>query len=174
MSPKRSRYRSASSCSGPCFSRPIETTTRRMNTVSGVQFLLACSFFWRALSGTRAFKRAKADYMPLSRFAPAESSDRCRRRVLRPQPFEIVEFAHLGSEHVHDHIAGIDQHPVAIGQALDMHGLYPVFLPGVRHLLRDRADMPVGLAGGDDHVVGKCIFAPKVHGARFFRLHIVE
>src|ERR1700722_3169872 len=41
-----------------------------------------------------------------------------RRRSLRPQSFQIVELTYLGSEYVHDHVAGIDQHPVAIGQAL--------------------------------------------------------
>ena len=112
--------------------------------------------------------------MRLNRFASAESSDRCRRRVLRPQSFEIVEFAHLGSEHVHDHIAGIDQHPVAIGQALDMDVLDAVFLQGFRDVFRDRADVPVGPASSDDHVVGKGGFAAKVDGDRFFRLHIVE
>ena len=112
--------------------------------------------------------------MRLSRFASAGRSDRCRRRVLRPQSFEIVEFAHLGSEHVHDHIAGIDQHPVAIGQALDMDVLDAVFLQGFRDVFRDRADVPVGTAGGDDHVVGKGGLAAKVDGDRFFRLHIVE
>jgi hypothetical protein len=41
--------------------------------------------------------------------------DRLRgRRALEPQSLEIVELAHLGSEHVQDDIAGIDQHPVAI------------------------------------------------------------
>ena len=51
-----------------------------------------------------------------------------RRRFLRPQSLEIVEFAHLGSEHVHDHVAGIDQHPVAIGQALDVDAFDAGFL----------------------------------------------
>ena len=96
------------------------------------------------------------------------------RRVLRPQPFEIVEFAYLGPEYVHDHIAGIDQHPVAIGQALDMDAFDAGFLQGFGHVFRDRADMPVGPACGDDHVVGKGGFAAKVDGDRFFRLHIVE
>jgi hypothetical protein len=120
------------------------------------------------------FSRALEDYMRLSRFASAEVSDRCRRRVLRPQPFKIVEFTHLGSEHVHDHIAGIDQHPVAIGQALDMDVVDAGFLQGFRDVFRDRTDMPVNPAGRDDHVVGKGRFAAKVDGDRFFRLHIVE
>src|SRR5579863_6296034 len=42
------------------------------------------------------------------------------RRTLRPQSFKIVEFADLGPEDVEDHVPGIDQHPIAIGQALDV------------------------------------------------------
>ena len=48
------------------------------------------------------------------------------------------------------------------------------FLQAFRDVFRDRADVPVGPARGDDHVVGKCGFAAKVDGDRFFRLHIVE
>jgi hypothetical protein len=103
------------------------------------------------------------------------TSDRLRRRrALRPQSLEIVEFAHLGSKYMHDHVAGIDQHPVAIGQALDMDRLDSGFLETFGDIFRDRADMPVGPARGDDHIVGKCGFASKIDGDRFFRLHIVE
>src|SRR6516225_7409348 len=42
------------------------------------------------------------------------------RGPLSPQPLEIVELANLRSEHVDDHVAGINHHPVAIGQAFDM------------------------------------------------------
>ena len=100
-------------------------------------------------------------------------SDR-RHRILRPQSFQIVEFAYLGSEYVHDHVAGIDQHPIAVGQALDVDALDSGFLEAFGDIFRDRADVPVGPARSDDHVVGKCGFATKVDGDRFFRLHIVE
>jgi len=93
---------------------------------------------------------------------------------MRPQSFQIVEFANLGPEHVHDHIAGIDQHPVAVGQTLDVDRLDAGFLETFGNVFRDRADMPVNPARGDDHVVGKCRFTAKVDGDRFFRLHIVE
>ena len=97
-----------------------------------------------------------------------------RHRALRPQSFQIVELAHFGSEYMHDHIAGIDQHPVAIGHALDVDAFNSGFLESLGDVFRDRADVPVDPAGGDDHVVGKCGFATKVDGDRFFRLHIVE
>ena len=101
--------------------------------------------------------------------------DRLRRSgALSPQSLEIVEFANLGSEDVHDHIAGIDQHPIAVGQALNVDVLDSGFLETFGDVFRDRADVPVDPAGGDDHVIGKCRFAAKVYGDRFFRLHIVE
>src|SRR5262249_62199159 len=39
----------------------------------------------------------------------------------RPHLLEIVEFAHFRAEDVNDHVAGVDQHPVAMRQAFDTH-----------------------------------------------------
>ncbi len=36
-----------------------------------------------------------------------------------PHPLEVVEAAHFGAEQVHDHVAGIDQHPVGRPEAFD-------------------------------------------------------
>src|SRR5258707_3073642 len=116
MSSKRSRSRSASSRSGPCFNRPMAITTTRINA---------------------------RYHAPRPIRIGSETLDRRGGRVLRPQSLEIVEFAHLGSEYVHDHIAGIDQHPVAIGQALDVDAFDAGFLQGFRDVFRDRADVPV-------------------------------
>ena len=85
----------------------------------------------------------------LSRFASAGSLDRLhRRRALSPHPLKIVELAHFGSEHVNDHVAGIDQHPVAVGQALDVNAFDTGFLETFGDIFRDRADVPVGPARG--------------------------
>jgi len=78
--------------------------------------------------------------MRSSRFTSAGPSDHFRRRrALRPQSFQIVEFAYLGSEDVHDHVAGIDQHPIAIGQALDVDAFDSGFLETFGDIFRDRA-----------------------------------
>src|ERR1700737_3781681 len=111
MSSNRVRYRSARSRSGPSFNRPTTITTMRMYDVT---------------PRIPRFAPAVAPKAPALRRAPRarKTSDRLhRRRTLRPQSLEIVEVTHLGSEDVHDHVAGIDQHPVAIGQALDMDAL---------------------------------------------------
>src|SRR5438874_12681384 len=125
----------------------------------------------RMISSGSRFKtarnmRAHDASMRVSRFEIGSMSlDRLRRPwALRVQSLAIVELTDLGSEHVHDHVAGIDQHPVAIGQALDMDVLDTGFLEALRDVLRDRANVPVGPARGDDHVVGVCRFAAKVDG----------
>src|SRR5258708_15382418 len=105
----RFRWRSASSRSGLCFSRPTAMTTRRIS-------------IFRAHPTSHARRTLT---MRASRFEIGlRYSDRLRRRrALRPQSLEIVELTDLGSEHVNDHVAGIDQHPIAVGQALAMEAL---------------------------------------------------
>jgi len=44
---------------------------------------------------------------------------------------------------VNDHVTGIDQHPIAIGQALDVDGFDPGFLQSLGDVFRNRADVPV-------------------------------
>src|SRR5437588_8431813 len=112
-------------------------------------------------------RRISANYMRCSRFASALDSDRLRRRgVLRPQSFQIVEFADLGSEYVHDHVAGIDQHPIAVRQALDVD-FDSGFLETFGDVFRDRADVPVGPARGEYEVVGKFGFSEEYVGILF-------
>mgnify|MGYP006149287419 CR=1 FL=1 len=63
----------------------------------------------------------------------------------------------------------------AIGASLGILAAFAVLVTLVAaRLFRDRTDVPVGPSRGDDHVVGKCRFAAKVDGDRFFRLHVVE
>ena len=61
-----------------------------------------------------------------------------------------------------------------MGQALDVDAFHSSLFETLRDVLRDRADVPVGPARGDDHVIGEGGFATKIDGDRFFRLHIVE
>src|SRR5260370_5832278 len=117
ISSHRFRKRSASSRSGPCFSRPTAMTTRRIS-------------IFRAHPTSHARRTLT---MRASRFEiRLLYSDRLRRRrTLRPQSLEILELTDLGSEHVNDHVAGIDHHPISVGQALDMDALDSGFLQGL-------------------------------------------
>ena len=65
-------------------------------------------------------------------------------RVVGPQLFEIVEAPHFRPEHMHHNVAGIDQHPVALRQALDPEVAVSHLLQLVDQLVRDGADMAAG------------------------------
>ena len=62
----------------------------------------------------------RGDDEPHGRPAAVSSSSGCAGRT-RPHLFEIVEGAHLRPEHVNDDVAGVDQHPVAVRHAFDVH-----------------------------------------------------
>ena len=91
-----------------------------------------------------------------------------------PHLLEAVEAANLRAEDMDDDVARIDQDPVAVRQAFDVNALHAGFAEFLHHILRDRADMPVGPAGRDDHVVCDGGFAAKVDGECVLRLHVVE
>ena len=91
-----------------------------------------------------------------------------------PHLLEIVEGADFRPEDVDDHIAGIDQHPVAGAQALDADVAAAGFLQVVEQPVGDRRDVAVRTAGGDDHVVGEGRFAGDVDRDEVLGLGVVE
>ena len=50
------------------------------------------------------------------------------RRVDGPDLLDVVEGAHFRPEQVNDHVARVDQHPVAVRQALDLDAAQTLFL----------------------------------------------
>ena len=96
------------------------------------------------------------------------------RRVLRPQLLEIVEASDFGAEDMHHHIAGIDQHPVALGHAFDVQIAVARLLQLVDELVGNGADMAVGAARGHHHVVGNRRLTIEVDGDDLLGLGIVE
>src|SRR5262249_30176257 len=84
------------------------------------------------------------------------------RPLSRPHLLEVIERAHLGSEDVHDNVAGIEQHPIALWPALDAHpavsGLFELALD----LLGDGSDVPIGATRSDHHVVADGRFPPNI------------
>jgi hypothetical protein len=89
-----------------------------------------------------------------------------------PHLFEIVVGADLGPEQMHDHIAGVDQHPIRICLPFDRDpdtagkGLFETFGQG-QHL-------PGRAAARDDHVVGDCRLAGQVDRNDVFGLTVFE
>lgn len=72
-----------------------------------------------------------------------------------PHLLEIVEGADLGSEDVDDHVARIDQHPVAGAEAFDAKVPPTSFLQILDDMICDRRDVTLGAASGHNHVVGE-------------------
>jgi hypothetical protein len=95
-------------------------------------------------------------------------------RAVRPKLLDIVETAHFRAENVDDDVAGIDQNPIGMRQALDANialaGLFQLH----RQLVGDGADMAVGAAGRDDHAVSEGGFAMEVDGDDVFRLGVFK
>jgi len=75
---------------------------------------------------------------------------------------------------MNDDVAGIDQDPIAMRQALDTNARHAALFQLGAELLGNRADMAVRAAGRDDHVIGHRAFAGEVDGNRLFRLGVVK
>src|SRR5204863_8307023 len=64
-------------------------------------------------------------------------------RRARPHLLELIEGAHFRPEHMHDHVSGIDKHPVAMGHAFDPRAADAGAGKVVQHAIRHGSDMPV-------------------------------
>src|SRR3546814_14373509 len=73
----------------------------------------------------------------------------------RPHAFEVVEAAHFGPEQVDDHVAGVDQHPIGVGQSFDTDAVARFLLDPPRQLVGDRRDMARRPAARDPHKIGR-------------------
>jgi hypothetical protein len=92
----------------------------------------------------------------------------------RPHLFEIVELAGFGTKDVNHDIPGIDQNPIAMGQAFDVAGAIACILQARRQMLRDCADLALRAARADHHIVGDRGFAAKIDGDDILSLVLVE
>ncbi len=75
---------------------------------------------------------------------------------------------------MHDHVARIDQHPIAMRQALDARNGHPRVLERFHDAVRHRANMNVGTAGCDDHHVSDGGFAVEIDRDDVLGLSVVE
>src|SRR5918998_5719703 len=128
MASIRCLYRSTSSRSGPLLRRPTASKLSRTGSALAVQSL-------RFLFGQQN---------------PAGPDQALAGPVVRtvgaPHLLEVVEAANLGTEHVDQHVAGIDQHPVAGGQPFHARIAEPLILEVLDHAVGDGAHMAVGAA----------------------------
>src|SRR5258708_19591463 len=75
-----------------------------------------------------------------------------RRRYI-PQLLESIELAHARQHDMHDHLAQIDEHPVAVLLSLDAVRAESRLLGPFDHALRDGAHVPIGGTTRDHHEV---------------------
>ncbi len=92
----------------------------------------------------------------------------------RPHAFEIVVAPHFGAEQMHDHVAGIDQNPIALRQAFDTHAREPPLLQTAREILGERRDMATGAPCPDDDRIAQRRAAGEVDRDDVFSLVVVE
>src|SRR4051812_44734266 len=57
----------------------------------------------------------------MNRMCPLPACSCIHARIIAecPHSFQIVKISHFGTEYVHDHVVGVDQHPVCRGQPLN-------------------------------------------------------
>ena len=96
----------------------------------------------------------------------------CRRTG--PDALQVVEFTHFRAEEMYDQIAGVDQHPIGIGQALNTGTLAAEFLDLALNMVGQGGDMPSRSARGDDHLIGNGGFAGEIQDKHVFGLVVFE
>lgn len=91
-----------------------------------------------------------------------------------PHAFEIVIGAYLGAEHVHDHIACIDQGPIALHRAGEWTSPITCLFQLAGQPFGDRSHMPRGTPACNHQCIGDRGTALKIDGDDIFRLVGVE
>src|SRR5262249_42189701 len=109
-----------------------------------------------------------------SRALSSSNRDALVGSVIGPELFEIVEAPDFRPEDVDDDVAGIDQHPIGVGQAFDLQIPAPVMLEPFDQLVGNGADMTVGAAGSDDHFIGDDGLPIEIDGYDVLGLGILE
>lgn len=80
-----------------------------------------------------------------------------------PQLFKLIKFPHFWAKHVDNHIARINQNPVALVPALDSAQKLEFLLDPSRQFVGKRRHLPGRAAGTDDHMVGNFRFAAQIN-----------
>ena len=86
----------------------------------------------------------------------------------------MVEGADLGPEQMHDDVAGVDEHPVALRHAFDPQIAETLRLKPLDELIGNGRDVAVRAAGGDDHLVRESALAVKIDCGDVFGLGVIE
>src|SRR6185503_97378 len=95
-------------------------------------------------------------------------------RLAAPDFLEIVELAHRGMHDVHDHVAEVDEYPVAHVLALySVHARAELADPFL-HPVCQRSDLPIGVAARNHHALEHRGHARGVVDDDVAALHVLE
>src|SRR5260221_2628137 len=70
-----------------------------------------------------------------------------------PELLQVVVAAHRGMHDVHDDVAEVDQHPLAVAAALDAGDARADLLHRFLHARGERVHLPVGVTARDHHAL---------------------
>lgn len=73
-----------------------------------------------------------------------------------------------------DHIARVDEHPIALRNAFDLTALYPDLFHLSNEMIDDGPDMAIGSPGGDHHGVGDGGFALEIYNDDVFGFVVIK
>ena len=96
-------------------------------------------------------------------------------RVRRPPHLlQIVEGADFRTEDMNDHVARIDQYPIAMRHALDPGVAQTRLREILEDAIGDSAYMALRPTGGHNHAVRKSGFQGEIDGHGVLGLHVIE
>jgi hypothetical protein len=91
-----------------------------------------------------------------------------------PNPFDSIKSAHFWSENVGDHIAGIDQDPIGIGQTLNPRATHARIFQLAHNMIGNRRNMAVRTARSHDDGIGQRTFARQINADHVFCLILIQ
>src|SRR6185312_9065991 len=91
-----------------------------------------------------------------------------------PHLLEVVVAADLRAEEMDDDVPGVDQHPIAVREALGGDAAAAALLQHLEEALSQRYHLALRASGGDDHVIGDAGFALEINDDQVFSLAVCE
>src|SRR4029077_2242900 len=96
------------------------------------------------------------------------------RTVSRPHFLQIVELADLWAKDMDDDVAGINQHPIALGLALDADPAIAFLFELPDEWVGDGSNMPLRSPRGEHHMVADRGFASQIDAGDVLCLSGIE
>ena len=91
-----------------------------------------------------------------------------------PHAFEVVIGPDFRAEEMNDHVARVDQHPIALRQALDAGARKTPVLEALRQVFRRRSDVPRGPSGRHNDGIAQRGSSREIDRHDVFGLVVIE